>query len=134
MYGQQRQIRGKRVMGYPNKQRGMSFISILVIVAVVGFFIMIGLKTFPSYVSHYSIKKVLLQLEQDRDIAKKSPAEIRKLLKRRFRINNVYDFNPKNIRFTKTKEGLEVRIAYEVREHILGNVDIILTFDDHVIL
>lgn len=121
-------------MGYQNKQQGMSFISILVIIAVVSFFIMIGLKVFPSYITHYSIKKVLLQLETDRDIDKKSPAEIRKLLKRRFKINNVYDFDPKNINFTKKKDGLEVRIAYEVREHVVGNVDIVLTFDDHVLL
>lgn len=120
--------------GYPKKQQGMSFISILVIIAVAGFFIMIGLKIIPSYIQHYSIKKVLLSLEHEHGMDKKSPAEIRKLLTRRFKINNVYDFDKKNIRFTKKKDGMEVRIAYEVREDILGNVDIVLTFDDHVTL
>ncbi len=121
-------------MNYRNKQQGMTFISILVILGVVGFFIMIGLKVLPSYINHYSIKKVLMQMEEDRSMRDKSPAEIRKLLKRRFRINNIYDFDPKNIRFTKKQNGMEVRIAYEVREHVLGNVDIVLTFDDHIVL
>lgn len=123
-----------QMMKHRNKQQGMSFIGILVIIAVISFFGMIGLTIIPSYITHYSIKKVLLQLEDDRGMDKKSPAEIRKLLKRRFRINNVYDFDPKNITFTKKKDGMEVRIAYEVREHVIGNVDIVLTFDDHVIL
>ena len=116
------------------KQTGISFISLLMLIAVFGFFVMVGLKIIPSYVEHYSIKKVLLSLEDEIMIAKKSPAEIRKLIAKRFKINSVYDFDPKNIQFSKKQQGLEVRIAYEVREKIAGNVDVVISFDDQVVL
>lgn len=116
------------------KQTGISFISLLVLIGAAGFFVMIGLKLVPSYIEHYSIKKVLLSLENDSLINKKSPAEIRKLIQKRLKINSVYDFNPKNISFSKKQRGLEVRIAYEVREKVVGNVDMVLSFDDQVTL
>lgn len=116
------------------KQAGVSFISLLFLVGVAGFFVMIGLKIVPSYIEHYSIKKVLLSLENDGMIKKKSPAEIRQLIKKRLKINSVYDFDPKNIKISKKQSGTEVRISYEVREDVAGNIDVVLSFDDQVTL
>jgi len=116
-------------------QRGMTFISLLLLLAIVGFFVMLGLKLVPIYLEHYSIKHVLVSFEQDRDLSKKSNAEIRELMKRRLKINGVYDFNVReNVDIKRDREhgNTTVRVLYEIREPVLGNVDLVVHFDDAV--
>lgn len=115
----------------PKHQQGMTFISWLLVLAIGGFFVMIALTTIPVYLEHYSIKHVLMSFEQDRDLNKKSPAEIRKLMQRRLKINGVYEFDVKNnLEIKRVKQGTEIRVKYEVRKPVVGNIDLIMSFDD----
>jgi hypothetical protein len=45
--------------------------------------------------------------------------------------NNITD---RDVRISKTNEGVRVRVAYEVRKPFLGNIDIIGKFDTAVVL
>ena len=38
------------------------------------------------------------------------------------------------MKLTNKKEGLQVRVAYEVRKDFVGNIDLILSFERAVIL
>lgn len=117
----------------PKQQRGMTFISWLLVLGIAGFFAMIGLSMAPTYLEHYSIKQVLATLEQDRDLSKKSVVEIRDLMNKRLKINGVYDFNVReNVKVTRGKGGTTVQVLYEVRKPVVGNVDIVMHFDDSI--
>jgi hypothetical protein len=50
----------------------------------------------------------------------------------RLKINSVYDFNPKNIVIKKGLNSYLVDVSYEVREPVLGNVDIVVSFSNQV--
>ncbi len=39
-----------------------------------------------------------------------------------------------DMRISKKSDGVKVRVAYEVREDFLGNIDIIASFDRTVVL
>ncbi len=115
------------------RQRGMTFISWLIVLGLVGFFAAVTLKLLPVYMEHYSIRHVLAQFELDRDLSKKSTGEIRTLMKKRLKINGVYDFNVKdNVLVERDKGKVTVRVKYEVRKPMLGNVDLVVHFDDAV--
>ena len=54
-------------------------------------------------------------------------------MKRRLKINGVYDFNVKdNVKVTREKGRTTVRVKYEVRRPVVGNVDVVVYFDDAV--
>jgi hypothetical protein len=111
----------------------MTFISWLLVLTIAGFFAALGLALIPVYMEHYSIKHVLAQFENDRDLSKKTNAEIRELMRRRLKINGVYDFDTKKSLIIKRSEGrATLQVKYEVRKPMLGNVDVVVHFDDAI--
>ena len=49
----------------PKQQTGMTMLSWLVVLGILVFFILIGIKMIPTYVENYSIKQVLTNMEND---------------------------------------------------------------------
>lgn len=114
------------------RQQGMTGLGWLVVLALIGFFSLLIIKMAPIYMEHYSIKTVLASLEKEPLITKKSPAEVRKLINRRLKVNGVYDFNRDNIKITKSSGIMNVDVSYEVRKHMAGNVDVLVSFAEKV--
>jgi hypothetical protein len=111
----------------------MTFLSWLLVLAIAGFFAAIALALVPIYLEHYSIKHVLAQFEYERDLDKKTNAEIRELMKRRLKINGVYEFDVKNhLKIKRSDRRTTLQVLYEVRKPILGNVDVVVHFDETV--
>ena len=121
------------IANLPKRQRGMTFISWLLVLCIAGVFAAIALTLIPIYIEHYSVKHVLAQFEDDRDPAKKSTSELRALMKKRLKINGVYGFDVKeNLKVERDKGKITVRVLYEVRKPVIGNVDLVVHFDDAV--
>ena len=116
----------------PNRQRGLTAISWIFIIALAVFLGMIGLKLVPIYLENYSIQTLLRQLPEEPFIGEKGPAEIRKSLIARFKINSIYDFDPNNIKIQKGLRNYVVDVTYTVRKPVMGNVDMLVSFSDSV--
>ena len=111
-----------------SKQKGMTVTVWIFIIAIVLFFVLLGIKMIPSYMQFHSIGNILESLESDDALDHTNPRAIRKGIERRFDINGIYDFDSKNITIKKSKEGTNVQVEYEVREEVAGNVDVIMSF------
>ena len=59
-----------------------------------------------------------------------SNGEIRSKMSKYFSVNGVRDINVNTVEIERKKTHTEVRINYEKRVNILGNVDAIVTFDN----
>ena len=70
-------------------QNGLTLTSFLIVLAVVGFFIYIGMKLFPVYTEYNSVVTDMNGLAAEPGIKQKSPEEVRALLFRRFDISYV---------------------------------------------
>ena len=114
------------------RQQGMTGLGWLVVLALIGFFSLLTIKIAPIYMEHYSVKTVLLSLEKEPLITKKSPGEVRKLIHRRLKVNGVYKMDPDAIKITKKSGVMNVDISYENREHMAGNVDVVVSFSQQV--
>ena len=114
------------------RQRGLTAISWILIIALGAFLGLIALKLIPIYLQAFNISTVVRQLPDEPFIGDKGPDEIRRSLIARLKINSVYDFNPKNIVIKKGLNSYLVDVSYEVREPVLGNVDIIVSFSNQV--
>ena len=114
------------------KQRGMTGLGWLTVLALIAFFALVTLKLAPIYLDHYSVASTVKSLEKEPLITRKSPAEIRKLLNRRLKINYVSDLPKNAIKIKKTGGVLKVDVDYQVKEHLFGNIDLLVSFQEQI--
>jgi len=115
-----------------NKQSGLTFLTIVLIMAVFGFFVLLALKITPIYIENNSVKTVLHKLENDASVKRKTVAGIRKMIAHGFRINSIYDFPKENIKIKKTKNRLIIDLTYDKVEPIVANVSVMVSFSDKI--
>ncbi len=113
-------------------QKGMTAIGWLLVLALIAFFTLITLRLVPMYLEYAKVSSVLESLQEESGITRRSRAEIVSLVGRRFDVNDIRDLDPKLIKVSKDKGILTVSIAYERREHLLANVDVVAAFDKKV--
>ncbi|MCB1797559.1 MAG: DUF4845 domain-containing protein [Gammaproteobacteria bacterium] len=116
------------------KQNGMAMVSWLVVLGVVVFFILIGIKMIPTYLENYSIKQVLTNMENDRAVRSMSPAEMKQSFMKRLKINSVYEFDRNAIQIKKEKNGTRFEVSYEIRKPVAGNVSIVMAFSESALI
>ena len=114
------------------QQQGLTMISWMVILSAIGFVIFIGLKIMPIYISGFNSYSALESMTKEHGLGTKSLAEVKEMLWRRLDINMVSDITKNDIYVTKGKGEITIEIDYEVREKILGNLDVVARFNKTV--
>ena len=112
------------------RQNGMTMLSWLIVLAILVFFILIGIKMIPTYIENYSIKQVLMNMENDHKVRTMSPNEMKKSFMKRLKINSVYEFDRKAITIKKEQFGTRFAVDYEIRKPVAGNVSIVMAFSE----
>ena len=69
-------------------------------------------------------------METENGLALKNKAQLISAMDKKFKINQIRTFPLKeNLTLTSTNDGAEVILDYEVREVIVSNIDIVVSFD-----
>lgn len=114
------------------KQRGMSLIGFLLVLSLVLFFAFLGMRIVPIYLEYYSVVSAMNGLAAERGSAQFSPYDIKvKILNRLYVSYTDNNVGEENIRIVR-RDGVNVRIAYEVRKPVFGNLDVVASFDKSV--
>ncbi len=108
---------------------GSGFVSMIVLIIVL---VLLVLKLFPVYMEHFNVSSSLNSLSDQSGIKEMKKAEIKTLLERRFSINEVNNVNKEHITINKSKDGMTIDVIYEVRKPLVGNIDIVIHFNDHL--
>ena len=111
------------------KQGGLSLLGFLVVLAVVGFAAYVGMKLFPMYQEYYSVRSAMKGLANEPGVADMDPAKIQDLFFRRLYINYSENVEARNVKFERTEGGWNMRVNYEVRRPLVGNLDVVGRFD-----
>ncbi|HIE5354302.1 DUF4845 domain-containing protein [Stenotrophomonas maltophilia] len=112
-----------------NTQRGITLTSFLVVLVVVGFFIYIGMKLFPMYQEYYAVRSAMKSLASQPGVASMEPARIQDLFFKRLYINYSDNVKPGNVKFDRRDNGWTLKVNYEVRRPLIGNLDVVGKFD-----
>lgn len=115
-----------------SRQSGMTLIGFLLMFMLIGFFTLLVIKIAPIYLEHYKIVNSLEALKSDSDLFNRSREEILSTLEKRWDINMVARVTKQDVKITRQGGRLTVQIAYEAVEHIMGNVSVLVTFDDSI--
>jgi len=114
------------------KQQGWTMWSLMFTLLVIGSTAWIGLKIIPLYMDNSTISGAIKPLAQDRSLADASYDEIVTLIRKRLSINNVRWVKPEDIEFVEEDNFTQVRIDYEKRIKMVSNIDLVVTFENHV--
>ncbi len=116
-----------------DKQRGMTFLGILVLVVVVGAWVYAGIRLVPKYLE---FMKIAGTLEKVQDEYQSNPGStefmIRSSIERHFDIEMVDVITPKDVQITREGGTFTLRAAYEDTVPLVANVSFLLTFEKSV--
>lgn len=111
-----------------NKQRGISFISLVLMIALGVTIVLIGAKLAPAYIEFFAVKKVLAAMAQDPAFPDMSPKELRDSFNRRATIDYIQSIQAKDLDIAKEDGQNVVSAEYSLKIHLIGNVSACLDF------
>jgi hypothetical protein len=114
------------------KQNGLTLISFIFVLAFALFVAFLGMKIGPIYMETWSVVSAMNGVAKERGSANYSPYDVRvKVLNRLYVSYTADNVKEKHIKLTRNN-GVYLRIAYEVRKSIIGNLDVVVKFDRSV--
>ena len=96
------------------------------------FLAFLAMRITPIYLEYYSVVSAMNGVASERGSAQYSPFDIKaKVLNRLYVSYTDGNVGEENIRVVR-RNGVQLRVTYEVRKPIFGNLDIIASFDEYV--
>lgn len=113
----------------PTRQSGMSAIGTVCTLLVLVGSISMALKVGPHYIDYRTIQSVIEQLPPN-EVNTMPRAAVYEALEKRFPLNSLYDFKVRDIiEFERGRESTTLNLAYEKREPLFLNVDVVIKFE-----
>lgn len=114
------------------KQSGITLIGFIFVLGFALFISFIGMKIGPIYMEYFSVVSAMNGVASEKGSANFSPYDIRvKVLNRLYVSYSAENVKERHIKLTRNN-GVYLRIAYEVRKPVMGNLDVVAKFDKSV--
>ena len=114
-----------------SRQRGATFLGMVVILAILGFALYAGIRLTPLYLEYMAVARALEQTAKE-EAGATSPQTLRNALERRWTIETIDSIQPKDIEIKKAGNGFTMRAYYEAQAPFLGNLFLLARFDKTV--
>jgi len=124
-----RRLEINRKLGLGQAQGGMTLTSFLVVLAVVGFAAYLGMKLFPMYQEYYAVRTATKSLASEPGVGDMDPSKIQDMFFKRLYISYSESVKPENVKFERIDSGWNMKVNYEVRRSLVGNLDVVGVFD-----
>jgi Domain of unknown function (DUF4845) len=113
-------------------QRGMTFIGLLCILALVGVIGYAGVRLAPVYLNYMKIARTMEAVASEVKGENPDPGAIRTLIDRHFNIEDPTVVDTKDIEITRDQDGVQMHVAYDHTVPYVANVSLIVHFDKTV--
>jgi len=116
------------------KQSGLTMISWIVVIGLVGIQGVMALRIIPVYINYSTLKTVMDDMQAKASIKGMTGKELNKAFRKRLKTNNLYDLasDKEAFKFKKIQGGYNLKADYEERGAILGNLEFVATFNYQV--
>ena len=117
-------------MAMRKHQTGMTMISWIVLIGLIGFVGIFAFKLIPIYLNYYTINKAMMNVAQNTQSGQ-SPQQIRINISGIFDVNSVNSIKPNDvsIKVDPDTKAVELGIDYDERVNFLGNIDLVVHFE-----
>ena len=112
-----------------HKQRGITFIGLVFVVAAIVFVAVIGMKLTPAYLEFMSVKKVIAKIAREPSFAEMNKKDIADEFDRGATIDNIKVVQGSDLEITKQDSGKQVvSVQYQAVVPLVANVSALLDF------
>lgn len=111
------------------KQKGMTFIGLVLVIAAVIFLAVIGMKVVPAYIEFFSVKKIIKSIGSDPKFNEMSKQDIIRSFDKGADIGYVSVIKGSDLVITKGDSGNVVSATYQVVTPIAANASVLLDFN-----
>lgn len=108
--------------------QGLSILTWLVVLAIGGLLLLATIRLVPVYLEYSSVRTVINNVISDSNTAMLSEHQIRDTIAKRFQVNRVENVSARDVEIKKDGMKLTIKVDYEVREPLVANVGLIVTF------
>jgi Tfp pilus assembly protein PilE len=113
------------------RQRGITFIGLLCILALVGLIVYAGIVLVPVYLTYLSVSKTMDATAVEMKDAP-DPGNIRRSLERHWQIEDITAVDFKQIEISKDDSGVVMHLAYDQAVPYIANVSLSVHFEKTV--
>ena len=113
-------VRGNMKLG---KQQGISFIGVLIIVALLACAGVLGAQVFPTVVEYQAILKAVQKAAQGGSVA-----EVRQIFDRATQVDDIKSIGPKDLEVSKENDKVVVKFAYNKEIHMFGPAFLLIKY------
>lgn len=115
-----------------NKQRGMTAISLVLLLAGLFSIVLLVLKIIPVYLDHGKVVSALEGLKGMGNIETLSRPEIQSAFFKKLSVNPVDTFHEKDLIIIKNGDYAKVQAQYQVEVPVISNISALMKFDDSI--
>lgn len=111
------------------RQRGMTFLGIVIILLIVGSALYAGIRLVPVYLEYGKVVRALNQVREEHSTIDTNQNLIRRSLERRWDVEDISSIGWKEVDIAKTSDGFDVNAYYEAERPFVANVYLLVRFD-----
>jgi len=122
-----------------DKQRGITFLGLCFILAVIGVFVLLGVRLFPLFNEKFRVITAMKSVANQSGSANYSVEEARKYFLRNVEISGSYFFDDRNVKEYVTIEKPKKKgdpklliVAFETRNKFFDDIEFVLVFEDTI--
>ena len=113
-------------------QQGMTFLGLLCILVLAGFFVYAGIRLVPVYLNYMNIVRTMYAVAADFKGDNPDAGAISNSLERHWEVQAISVVDYKDVVITKDDNGVSLHVAYDDAEPYIGNVSLAVHFDKTV--
>ena len=107
-----------------NGQRGVSIMGLLVVLVVVIFVALLGMKIVPSFLEFRSIKTAIDAIAKQAQ----SPGDVRRLFENRAAVDDIQSVKATDLEVTRDGSAVVVAVAYRKEIKLFGPVGLVIDY------
>jgi hypothetical protein len=121
-------------MNGSHRQRGISMVGGLLALISVCFVALLVLRIVPLYIAYFTVQSALDGLKKEPQASQMTVNDIYNTLQKRFDIGYVTVVQAKQVKIRYQGKDRVLSLHYEDRRPLIGNLDVIATFNINVVL
>lgn len=115
-------------------QRGFGLGKVLVVLLLVVFFVSLGIKMAPSYLTFLQVRSAMDRVVERPELVGAAPRTILAAVTRQLDIDGVRSVDSKDFHVSREGDDILLSVDYQVQEHVGLNVDVLMHFEHAVAL
>jgi len=110
------------------RERGIGFAGLLIILILIVFAAIVGMKVVPAYIEYFTIKKAVAAIVQSGETRGATVIEVRNAFDRRATIDDITVITKNDLEITKEGNEIVIGFAYQKKIPLFYNISVLIDF------